>query len=289
MLIHIGFHKTGTTWLQQRYFSRHPGLSVAMHQSAVWEQLVRPHALVFDAAKVATVESAPSPVISSERLSGNPHSGGYDSKEIADRLFATFPHAKILVVIREQRSMLNSLYRQYVRAGGVCRLREYLDPVRDGRMPLFRYEFLQYHHLIEYYQATFGEHQVCVLPYELFDTNRPAFLNAICDYAGVEHWHPEDADEAVNPSDSDLVTCIKMSINRWHGGDSLYPVTPLLPTLTGSLLRQVNRLNQSQWISKRSIGYASACADFADGKYEESNKILQKLVTFDLADYGYSL
>ena len=47
-------------------------------------------------------ESDSTPVLSAERLSGNPHSGGYDSLQTAERLHRLFPQAKVLVVVREQ-------------------------------------------------------------------------------------------------------------------------------------------------------------------------------------------
>ena len=55
-------------------------------------------------------DEAKVPVISHERLSGYPHSGGHDSKEIAHRLAAVFPNAKVVIVIREQKSMILSNY-----------------------------------------------------------------------------------------------------------------------------------------------------------------------------------
>jgi hypothetical protein len=63
------------------------------------------------------------PMVSSERLSGNPHSGGYDSAVLAERLHQVFPGARVLVMIREQRSMILSSWAQYVRVGGACLLR----------------------------------------------------------------------------------------------------------------------------------------------------------------------
>ena len=61
-------------------------------------------------------------MVSFPRLSGHPYSGGYDSRMIADRVAEVFPEARILIVIREQRSMIVSTYKQYVNAGGEARL-----------------------------------------------------------------------------------------------------------------------------------------------------------------------
>jgi len=52
-------------------------------------------------------------------------------------LQATIPDGRVLIVVREQRSMLLSLYQQYVKVGGVRRLKGYIndsaaDRVRGG-------------------------------------------------------------------------------------------------------------------------------------------------------------
>ena len=78
------------------------------------------------------------PVLSAERLSGNPHSGGYDSVQIAERLATAFPEGRVLIVIREQTEMLVSAYKQYVKVGGAGTLRQYATPSSDvPRVPLF--------------------------------------------------------------------------------------------------------------------------------------------------------
>ena len=74
------------------------------------------------------VDEGLSPVVSFERFSGNPFSGGYDSKEIADRLVRVFPDARVLVIVREQRSMIVSTYKKYVREGGALPPSKFMRP-----------------------------------------------------------------------------------------------------------------------------------------------------------------
>ena len=52
------------------------------------------------------------PVLSDKRLSGNPHSGGFDAARIAGSPHEHFPGVNILVVIREKRSLTLSCYYQ---------------------------------------------------------------------------------------------------------------------------------------------------------------------------------
>lgn len=143
VLLHVGLHKTGTTWLQRRFFDeRSIGFRLPLHRGRdVKAALITPFPLDFDPAAAAARlipllregGDGTLPVISDERLSGNPHAGAYDRKEIAERLRAVFPGARVLVVIREQRSMIRSTYKQYVRMGGPNALDEYLHWYRSGR------------------------------------------------------------------------------------------------------------------------------------------------------------
>ena len=142
VLIHIGYHKTGTTWLQRNVFpDASLGFRVGLAKRDIHRLLVRPRALNFDAA-TCRAEIAKSlgvdegddhvPVISSEELCSNPHGGAFLEKELADRLADTLPGARVLIVVREQRAMIASTYKQYVRAGATHSLQTYLSPPQPG-------------------------------------------------------------------------------------------------------------------------------------------------------------
>jgi hypothetical protein len=164
VLSHIGYHKTGTNWLQRRFFSdpetgyRWLGKRPASHPV---RSFVRDRPFEFDPPAVRAAldpllaeaeEAGLLPVISLERLSGSALSGGYDSREIAERLHLVFPDARILVAVREQRSMLVSTYKGYVQQGGAASLASFLDPPRSRsvRVPLFDARFLEYDRLVSY-------------------------------------------------------------------------------------------------------------------------------------------
>ena len=53
VLIHIGYHKTGTTWFQKILFRPEFGLPPIMSHEEVFATLVRPHELAFDPAPVS--------------------------------------------------------------------------------------------------------------------------------------------------------------------------------------------------------------------------------------------
>jgi len=101
-IVHIGYHKSGTTWLQRTLFARADLGYRRLRFTQDGVDVVRLHDFDFDAARcrdemARKVESCASQglvaVVSSERLSGNPHSGGYDSRTLADRITAALPGA----------------------------------------------------------------------------------------------------------------------------------------------------------------------------------------------------
>ena len=101
-LLHVGYAKAGSTWLQRHVFDNADvGFVLADRREAV-DDICRPHPLEFDAQRLEEksarwIEEAAArglvPVVSEESFVGHPHSGGHNSKENADRLRAVFPGA----------------------------------------------------------------------------------------------------------------------------------------------------------------------------------------------------
>ncbi len=167
-LIHIGYHKTGTTWLQDVVFNQSSlGYTSPWPRGEQIERIVLTKPLAYEPKPVrdwlnpeltAAQEKNLIPVLSVERFSGNPHSGGYDSTLIADRFAELLPNAKVLIITREQRAMIASCYKQHVRVGGVCSARTYLNPPILGRprVPLFDPDFFKYDRLVAHYHSLFS-------------------------------------------------------------------------------------------------------------------------------------
>lgn len=298
MLIHIGYHKTATTWLQERYFAHHPEVLMVGDMTLIWEHVAGPHALDFDATAARrffepqleeAARQGKVPVVSSERLSGNPHSGGYDSKEIANRLFQVFPEGRVLVVVRNQVAMIESMYKQYVRMGGVSPLPEYLDPPRDRKLPLFSLDHLRYHRLVAWYGSLFGLERVKVLPYEWFAGDASAFLREVARFAGIDESFECSVDERVYPGLADLSVALRRRVNRWRGGSSFNPVRIGYPGLTGRLLNLADRIGASSLGRLRAGRYRNYVEARVGDYYVESNRELARMTGLELEGYGYRI
>jgi hypothetical protein len=302
-VIHIGYHKTGTSWLQKHFFSN-KDLNVYLipRKSKVLSELIKTHPFDFKPASIleklrpefekCQIE-AKIPVISKERLSGNPHSGGYDSKEIANRLYDCFPEARIIIVIREQREMILSCYKTYIKKGGLCKLKDYINPKYDDRRPQFRLENFKYDRLIGYYQNLFGTRNVLVIPYELFRSEPEIFIKRITDFCKIELCTELPFGRFVNPSSNAFSIELKRRINLFITRDSLNGYSPYAITglkgLSNRILGLTNRMAPKMLYKRKESDHKEYIKSKTSGHYNESNRITSELIGIDLSIYGYEI
>lgn len=188
-LIHIGYPKTGSTFLQ-RWFEFHPELAYLHGRIAGSDNIYSFVGSSFDATPKAWR------VTSSEAISvPNPHNGippahrsdhqpwpkvAAAQRRTCEMLTELFPSAYILIVTRGFRGMALSGYSQYVRIGGDYSLEDTLR-----RPYLGTYEW-NYDELIRQYRAAFPD-RVIVMPYELLAEDSDAFLRVLEEKMGIAH------------------------------------------------------------------------------------------------------
>jgi Sulfotransferase domain len=310
VLVHIGYHKTGTKWLRAALF-RDPatGYGWVPKDSAPIRALVRDRPLDFDPAArraeleplVAEVETAGLlPVVCWGRLAGQAFSGGHDVVQIADRLHAVLPEARILAVVREQRSIIVSTYKQYVKAGGAATLQAFLEPADDQgwRVPTFDYAYFEYHRLLGYYRSLFGPESVLVLPYEQLVQDRREFVTRVAEFAGRSV--PEEALERMlrsrptNPAQSALVIGATRPLNRFGPRNELNPSPVLDSRRMAAFTAQVRkRVDPAGLPGGRALAERSerrlreAVAAAVGDRYAESNRATSELFGLDLERYGW--
>jgi hypothetical protein len=312
VLVHIGYHKTGTKWLRGQVF-RNPatGYGWLPKESVPIRDLVRARPLEFDADETrrqleeliaATEDAGLQPVICWGRLAGQAFSGGHDVKEIADRLKSVVPDARILAVIREQRSMIVSTYKQYVKAGGAASLQAFLEPAADQgwRVPAFDLHYFEYHHLLGYYATLYGVDNVLVLPYEQLVGDREGFVRRVADFAGREI--PDDVlarmlkTKRTNPAQPALALSTTRLLNRFGPRNELNPAplleSPRVAALATNLRKHLDptRLRAAQGVADRSERrLRERVAELVGTRYAESNTITSEMFDLDLAGYGWAV
>jgi hypothetical protein len=164
VFIHVGLHKTGTTFLQNEVFPKIPNINYQRHVDLTTK-----------------VEQGELNLFSDENLDGGSYrlfSNPKDRYTIAYNLRQMFPTAKIIISIRNTDSWLISAYKQYTLAYWGYTFQQYFSKFnKDGL------DFTSY---INYLRKLFGEKNVSVMKYEDLIADPTAFVDCICSFMGVE-------------------------------------------------------------------------------------------------------
>jgi hypothetical protein len=310
LLIHIGYHKTGTSFLQKYLFNAETiGFCSPYDGHFIKDQLVLPHPFVFNPQKARQtllpdlripMQHNLVPVLSHERFVGALNSSGRDSIPLAQRLAVCFPEARILMVIREQSSMLFSSYNQYVRSGGTHTLRRYLKALGIdknygdvGEFDLIRFN---YDYLIQIYYDLFGREKVLVLPYELFRDQPQEFVTQIVQFCGLlvraELIAGMPYTQVVNPALSPISIRLKRCLNygtttpNAMNGGGLFPSKRNNDKIKRGLSYLDRHLPES-WKNNSKSRMEASIQHAIGNRYAESNAQTQRLTGLDLKQYGY--
>jgi Sulfotransferase domain len=302
-VVHIGYHKTGTTFLQKKVFnSRNKGFLATwtVDTGDAIQNFVLTHPKRFHPEQVrekflATLDdNTLVPVISHEDLCGYPVYERYYGFEAAKNIHATLPEAKIIISVREQKSAIRSLYGQYVRQDGQWPLRTFIGTGTEpaGFMPIFRLDHFEYHLLIQHYIELFGQQNVLVLPFERLLQSPIEFEQSIHDFAGSGGVAEQVMPPALVGFGAATLSILRRSnhfVKRppdWNGDWSRVPfvdkarerlidfVDPLIPKPVHDKCDQKLR----EFITERVSGY-----------YVESNNLLNDMCGGVLNDLGYEL
>ncbi len=183
--IHVGFHKSASTWLQRQYF---PNTDLNfLYMSARSRRLIEwiESDGEFDSAAfrdAVWAEARATPgfredrglILSHEELSGHPH--GYtsiDRERTAARLSESFPTARILIVIRNPIDYAVSIYTFRVAVKGFEHrgLKSFVQD--EGKRGL--YQHLNYKKFLDLYRKEFGAEALTVIPMEWLKSDPDAF------------------------------------------------------------------------------------------------------------------
>lgn len=303
-LLHVGYHKTGSSLLQSTFFGAPDGPFALPDQPRhhLVETFVVPEPFSFRAEAAmtqyarffrdATTQDL-CPVLSHERFSGYPPTGGFDAPLILNRLHTCFPDAKVLIVVREQLASIRSMYSQYITDGGALSFADFItrpDP-SFRRVPVFSEDFYKYHLMVQAYQDRFGTDNVLVLPHEMLRETPSLFADRICTFAGVRRIALPEIE--VNTSRTPVMQSAQRLVNRLLGDTELSRQPVLrIPRVTRGFARTrplFERLGPkplNTWLDHR---LSKRVAQRFDGVFAASNRALAELTGLDLHGYGYQL
>jgi hypothetical protein len=179
-IVHIGYHKTATTWFQRSVYPHalsHRWIPRAQAQAAFLE----PSGMAFDPERARALlmegDDGRPLILCEENLSGYIHNGGLHGflpPAVAERIKAVLPDARIVLFVRSQAQMIAACYTQYVRGGGTHAIHRYLFPslylrgayAQPFKVPRFSFDHFEYDRLTARYDSLFGRENVHLFPYE---------------------------------------------------------------------------------------------------------------------------
>jgi hypothetical protein len=299
ILVHVGPHKTGTTWLQDRFLAGSRDIVFAGDFRLTHRAFLTPR---IDEFSPTTVRDCFAPslrrardsgrplVISDEALGGRPFHQRFVREVAALRIRAAFPDARILIGAREQDALLHSMYGEYLRYGYSSTLRGFLarDTGNLNILPLLDHDFYRFDRTHEFYARLFGVDRVSVVPMEWMLADVGRFAGWLSSVLGHEVGAPDGADAAV------------VSRPAWSGwartalrlGNRLVPQDTRQLRRSGrlspnSVAFQVDRFTPA---GARRTGNARDRAivrGMVGSYYAASNARLARMSGFDLAALGY--
>jgi hypothetical protein len=283
-VVHIGFPKTATTFLQRSVFPRLSDSFIYFDKKAstpFFDELMNFDDTIYDASGVSrrfehACEGRANALFSYEPLTGLHYRSAFANRtQIARRLRqAGFDRA--IITLRNQFDALESAYKQYVKSGGILKCADYVT--FDLDKPRYLYpEYFDYFSIYRLYADLFGAENVLVLQYE--NLRSSSFLEEICGFLHEASFEAVRT-EAVNAS----LSCDKTRILRVlnHVAYSSFQPSHLISKRisTAFFYRQLCRLPLLN--SRKSFlqpAARSAIAEF----YRESNDKLRRSAGIALA------
>ncbi len=301
-VFHIGLSKTGSTALQRSFLSRLDTCAYVGHgshelvETLLWSLLFSydenfyPATLAQFLREVQGVK--PALVLSQESISWHHHGG-----RTARRLHQVDPDAHVLVVVRSQRTILRSIYHQYLQHGGTGSLRAWLES------PHLDVSQLRYDEIVEPYLERFGPDRVSVMLFEELRRSPEEFLADLCRRTGIAPPPTEAVPlETDNRSLSQPSLWALRQLNHAFRATGRVAYTNMFPDLWP---RQKKRPYPLNWrigrglarVDQRVVGDRfrrpgrrdRAAVETAAAAFAGSNARLEKLTGLSLGSFGYPL
>lgn len=252
---HIGYHRTGTNFLQREIF---PKLPLFRPESSAWRQVIEGRAAGYYQQQDATCNPDSLPMlISSESLSGTLEE---DRPQIARLLADLNREVRILVVVRRQPDIFRSLYAIHVKQGHRTAFRAFALRLAANRR-------CDYAAMLARLHKELGREQVMALPYEMLRDSPQGFVAELCRFLGAP---PPAFDPArVNASWPDAEIRLRRLLNR----------AQLKPGRLALVARALNPILPPLLDSETSA--------IVERAYRESNRKMADLVDWDPESYGY--
>jgi len=223
IICHIGFPKTGTTFLQKNVFPNISDINYIdrteiKHLSYA---LIEKDDSYYDNDKIKADltkmhDSGSTMLISDEALTGHHMKTEFPNRSQIARRLKAVGVSKIIISIRNQVDVLESTYKQYIKSGGVLKVSNFFD-LDDNPSTHLYINYFNYEKIIQLYSEVFGIENILVIQFEKMFKNKTEFNNRLADFLQLESIDLTDALNlpAVNDSLSNFSTKLLRVINHF--------------------------------------------------------------------------
>ena len=301
MIIHVGMHKTASNWLEKSLLIPQSGKTIHFmpEKHFLRSLFVRPMFNAFCPEKVlpalsgpiATAKAAGLPLfMQDEALAGSPFVFDKFRQGVTlQRIKQALPDAKIVLTIREQASILHSVYGHYVRGGGTATLRNFLmQPDNPGWEPISNLDYYDYNFLNDFCNETFGEDRFLMIPMEWMIKEPQDMLVRISDHFGLD-WRdvePDQAGRVHNPAWSGLAYESARILNHLQTGLPRWTVKKRF-VRPNNFASRVDRWTPGKSRQRQKTQQLALIREILGDRYAQSNATLSKAIGIDLDTYGY--
>jgi len=304
LYVHIGLHKTGSTFLQSNLFVSENGFHQFNRKKArklivengKGNNLTKEDKNEIDAFVKESTQQGLVPILSHERFSGYMLGDKDDRLFIWERLKSLDYKIKIILLIREQKSLIFSSWKQVIRDGASISLSNYLgNPMpKPNQHPLPNFEYFDHQTTFNFLVEVFGKENVCILPFEMLTKDKSKFLKLLARFFGLDASRFSVSNRARNEALSNISVILFRFSNRFIFNCSLSKGGFWPRTINGTktfqnrivtaLIRNYPHQMDLKWIGRQQ---QKKISEFIGDRYASQNQALSQEIGIDLNRYGY--
>ena len=295
IFLHIGYPKTGTTFLQFQYF---PFIEEVyfINQEKLFKSgflnLIYDDITITDVEKYNIIlnqwrkEAGDKPLfISYEGFIGNIYIGLKNLPTVIERLKKLNFEFKLLVTIRRQQDIINSSYVQYIHQGGALEFNKFIQ--LKGSSPLYlSLTIFDYYKVYQLLITAFGKINITIIPFEAI-RNMEEFNKLLSNYFSIPLTITNKNFVRLNEGLSGFTFHVLRWSNRffssWVSPNGILPSKLLNTRKLRLFLQKFNFTKKKNKFYDDSI-YCLSYNEF----YAKSNQLLQEEIGIDLkSKYNY--
>jgi len=297
IFIHIGFPKCASSFLQENLFSVSEGINYIGKNNTGFFDRFKDDEYDISLLKGMVPDNDLPTVISSEGLVGIAGLGLKKQREVfAKRLYRLFPSAKILIVVRRQESVLESLISEWMVHGQTGRYdvntlfeKIYRDEDYSG-LDYFGLEYFNYKELFSLYCDLFGHKQIKVYLFEEFVQKNNDFMDRISEDIGIDSMALSNFSASrrkLSPVSYFFVRHLNKFRRGIYNSDGLFDYESYFNVFVMKFISLIERFYYSIFKNKRHVFLSEKNIAEIRKYYMSTNIDFAKDIGRDLKPYGY--